>query len=113
MAQLSIASAEQPGFRTMTGDETAIRFTNNLDVRLVMNNNNLMQGAGVALGDFDGDGWCDLYFCAISGSNALYRNRGNWKFQDVTESAGVAGAGWRSTGAVFADIDGDGDLDLL
>jgi hypothetical protein len=93
--------------------EAGIRFTNRLADRWVTENNNLALGSGVALGDFDGDGLCDLYFCAIDGTNACYRNLGGWKFEDVTARAGVGGAGWRSTGAVFTDFDGDGRLDLL
>src|SRR5467141_3603498 len=72
-----------------------------------------MSGAGVALGDIDGDGWVDIYFCGLDSPNALYRNLGHWKFQDITASAGVACSNQASTGAVFADVDGDGDLDLL
>ena len=72
-----------------------------------------MNGSGVAAGDFDGDGWCDLYFCAIDGTNRLYRNLGGWRFEDVTAAAGVGLPGLHSTGAVFADVNGDGRLNLL
>jgi hypothetical protein len=113
MARLMVPTAGETGFTRMTGQQTGIQFTNALDDRRVMENNNFMLGAGVALGDFDGDSWCDVYFCAINGTNALYRNLGQWNFEDVTARAGVGAAGWHSTGAVFADIDGDGDLDLL
>jgi hypothetical protein len=64
-------------------------------------------------GDYDGDGWPDLYFCNLEGSNKLYRNRGDWTFEDVTDQAGVSCGDMASTGAVFADINGDGWLDLL
>src|SRR4029453_11622156 len=67
----------------------------------------------VALGDYDGDGLCDIYLCDLTGTNALYRNLGNWKFKDTTREAGVACPGQTPTVAVFADIDGGGDLDLL
>ena len=70
-------------------------------------------GAGIAAGDVDGDGWCDLFFCSMGGRSALYRNRGNWRFEEITAAAGLACEGQDSTGAVFADVDGDGDLDLL
>src|SRR5437870_2916176 len=69
--------------------------------------------AGVACGDVDGDGWCDIYLCGLKNGNRLYRNLGQWKFEDITESAGVAGTNQYSAGAVFADVDGDGSLDLL
>src|SRR5207248_3417667 len=72
-----------------------------------------LNGSGVALGDVDRDGLCDIYLCRLEGANALYRNLGGWKFEDITAGAGVACADQYSTGAVFADVDGDGDLDLL
>jgi hypothetical protein len=67
----------------------------------------------VAAGDVDGDGLVDLYFCALDNGNALYRNLGNGRFEDITAGAGVGCPGQYSTAAVLADIDGDGDLDLL
>ena len=69
--------------------------------------------SGLAAGDIDGDGWPDLYVCGMEQPNALYRNKGDWKFEDITKSAGVACEGWRLSGALFADVDGDGDLDLI
>ena len=63
--------------------------------------------------DYDGDGWMDLFVANDTEPNRLYRNRGDWKFEDVTDSAGVRCEGQSSTGAVWADVDADGDLDLL
>jgi hypothetical protein len=66
---------------------------------------------GVAVGDFDNDGYEDL-FVAGYGRSTLYHNNGNGTFSDVTDSAGVAGSGW-ATSAAWLDYDNDGRLDLV
>jgi enediyne biosynthesis protein E4 len=68
-------------------------------------------GMGVAAGDFDNDGFTDLYVTTL-GQNVLLRNDGRGHFVDVTAKAGVASSGW-STSAAFVDYDGDGALDLF
>ncbi len=68
-------------------------------------------GMGVTAGDFDNDGYTDLYVTNF-GHNVLLKNDGHGRFIDVTERAGVAGSGW-STSAAFVDYDGDGALDLF
>src|SRR5438067_4995195 len=68
-------------------------------------------GMGVAVGDYDNDGFEDLFVTGY-GSNHLYHNNGNGTFTDVTEKTGVAGGGW-STSAAWVDLDGDGLLDLV
>jgi enediyne biosynthesis protein E4 len=66
---------------------------------------------GGALGDYNNDGWPDLYITCFGG-NVLYRNNGDGTFTNVTSKAGVADGRW-STGAAFGDYDGDGLLDLM
>ncbi|MCY4058632.1 MAG: CRTAC1 family protein, partial [Gammaproteobacteria bacterium] len=72
-----------------------------------------LYGMGAATGDFDGDGFVDVFVTAV-GENRLFRNLGGERFVDVTAEAGVSGSqdAW-STSAAFVDIDGDGDLDLF
>src|SRR2546425_1271262 len=112
-AVLTVPSAGQVGFKRLRSPLTGIHFTNELSSERGITNQIYFNGSGVAAGDVDGDGWCDLYFCSLDGRNALYRNLGCWKFQDITSEAGVALEGVPCTGAALADLDGDGDLDLI
>lgn len=101
------------GFTSLPADQTGVSFTNLLADRAAAANQVLQNGSGVALGDVDGDGRCDIYLCGLEGSNALFRNLGGWTFSNITAGAGVACDSDLATGAVLADVDGDGDLDLL
>ena len=69
-------------------------------------------GSGLAIADVDGDGLEDVYFCDFLGPNALYRNLGGLRFEDITARANVAVDRSLSVGAAFGDFDGDGDPDL-
>ncbi|MDP5172525.1 MAG: VCBS repeat-containing protein [Bacteroidia bacterium] len=104
-----------PLFLKMDSSQTGINFRNRVEESAefnVLTYRNFYNGGGVGIGDLNADGWPDLYFTANTADNHLYLNRGNWNFEDVTASAGVAGSKSWSTGVAFADINGDGWLDI-
>ena len=112
-ATLTLAKGPKEGFTPLLPDRTGVRFTNTVTELASAANRILLNGAGLATGDTDGDGLPDLYFCSLSGESRLFRNQGGFRFLDVTREAGVGLPGLVTRGAVFSDIDGDGDLDLL
>ena len=100
-------------FELIAPEASGIEFSNALADDHIADNRVLNNGSGVAVADIDGDGLPDIYFTRLDGPNALYKNLGGFRFQEVTAAAGVACDGQFSTGATFADLDGDGDADLL
>lgn len=106
-------SGNAPGFTRIAAQASGVHFSNIVASERSLTNRNLLSGSGVAAGDIDADGLVDLYFCGLDSDNVLYRNLGNWKFEDITAKAGVACPRQDSTAPCFADVDGDGDLDLL
>ena len=111
-ARLQPIQGSQPGFRLQSSAITGVEFVNALSRETALTNAVVLNGAGLAVGDVDGDGWTDLYFCNLQGDNRLYRNLGDWRFEKIKAEA-IACEGQFSTGAAFSDVDGDEDLDLL
>ena len=101
------------GFSPLSLSETKIGFRNDVREELKQENRHYLNGSGVAVADVDGDGLVDIYFAAIDGPNKLYRNLGDFQFEDITNQAGVAHEGNNSTGVVFADVNADNHPDLL
>ena len=112
-ASWDLPSSGKTGFTVLSSDKTGITFANTLNELEGAANRVLFDGSGVAVGDFDNDGLLDIYLCGLNTRNVLYKNLGNWKFKDVTKEAGVVCPGGYYRGAVFADINGDAQLDLL
>lgn len=111
---LRVAPSPGPGdgFTELSASSLGIVWTNHISPARYAVRQNLMNGAGVALADFDGDGWCDLFLCSKEGPSALFRNLGQWRFTNVTERAGLSCDHLIATGAVAADVNGDGHPDL-
>lgn len=110
---LDIPPGTRPGFTLLVPGQTGIRFSNKLDVEKSLQNQVYLNGSGVALGDVNGDGLCDIYLCGLDSPNHLYLNKGGWSFEEAASAYGVDCAGKDSTGAAFADLDGDDALDLI
>jgi len=96
--------------------DTGINFTNTvIDTKElnIINYRNFYNGGGVAIGDINNDGLADVFFTANLGSNKLFLNKGNWKFDDISVSAGFREKKQWSTGVVMVDVNADGWLDIF
>ena len=101
-------------FQLLSSSQTGIHFNNSVvedDKYNVLEYMNIYTGAGVAAGDINNDGLVDLYFSGNQTTGRLYLNKGNFKFEDVTEKAGLVTNRW-CTGVSMVDINGDGWLDI-
>lgn len=104
-----------PLFELLSPDETNILFRNDLRFSQEFNiytYRNFYNGGGVALGDINNDGLLDIYLTSNQGRNALYLNKGNLEFEDITNKSGVGGNKAWSTGVSMADVNGDGWIDI-
>lgn len=103
-------------FSKLSSSETNIDFENRLPERKLLSILYYLyyyNGGGVSTGDINNDGLPDIYFTANNtGKNKLYLNKGNFEFEDITQSAGVAGISDWCSGVTMADVNGDGYLDI-
>lgn len=110
-----VPADERTLFNELSFNATGIDFSNELTENDSINYFNYMyiyMGGGVAVGDFNNDGLQDLYFTGNMVPNKLYLNKGKLKFEDVTETAGVAGDDRWMTGVTVGDANQDGWLDI-
>ena len=108
-------SSEQQTRFVSIAEQSGITFENTLSYTESFNPytyRNFYNGGGVALGDINNDGLLDIFFTGNLVPNKLYLNKGNWQFEDITETAGVACEDVWSTGVTFVDINSDGLLDV-
>jgi hypothetical protein len=105
-------------FTLMPASVTHADFINKLDYETQLKKKfnvytfrNFYNGGGVALGDINNDGLLDIFMTSNMGTNKLYLNKGNFVFEDISKKAGIEGKGW-STGVSFADVNGDGLIDI-
>ena len=102
-------------FTLLSSEDTGISFVNEVENSKAFNifkYRNFYNGGGVALGDINNDGLTDVFLTGNKEPNKLYLNKGDLKFEDVSESAGIKGNKPWSTGVVMADINNDGLLDI-
>lgn len=107
--------ARQTLFESVSPSHTRIDFINKVkgdDELNIFNYRNFYNGGGVAIGDINNDGLPDIFLVSNMGDNQLYLNRGNFVFENISEKAGIKGTKAWSTGATFADVNGDGWLDI-
>jgi hypothetical protein len=108
------AAIPGPLFTKMEPGQTGVTFANRWSVtgKNALELTGPFAGGGVAIGDYDADGRPDIYLTRPVGGSSLYRNLGDWRFEDVTQQAKLSDPTLHGAGASFVDIDNDGDLDL-
>ena len=107
--------ATPPLFVEVKPEESGFDFINQVENTKefnIFNYRNFYNGGGVAIGDINNDGLPDIYMTSNLGDNKLFLNKGSFRFEDISDKAGVKGSKFWSTGVVMVDINADGLLDI-
>src|ERR1700753_391065 len=107
IAALIISCKKPTLFEQIPSSQSGVKFNNNIvenDTINPLDKLNIYNGGGVGIGDFNGDGLQDIYFVGNAVSNRLYINKGDMKFDDVTDEAGVGGKGGWGRGGAGVDV---------
>ncbi|SOE22131.1 Repeat domain-containing protein [Spirosomataceae bacterium TFI 002] len=111
----SCKQAQETLFEEMPSSYTGINFENRSlekDDFNIFNYRNFYNGGGVAIGDVNNDGLPDVFATSNFEANKLYLNKGDFKFEDISDKSGISETKFWSTGVTFADVNGDGLMDI-
>ncbi|MFN2566555.1 MAG: VCBS repeat-containing protein [Gemmatimonadaceae bacterium] len=111
--ELVVPRRGRPGFERLGAGATGLAHRNDVSDERALANRSLLIGAGVAVGDVDGDDRPDVFLASVEAPAALYRNLGGARFADVTAASGIDTRGLSTMSAAFADVNGDAHLDLV
>jgi hypothetical protein len=117
LVALVISSCDQKStvFSRLEADQTGVTFVNTTgenDSFNILTNEYIYNGGGVGIGDFDRDGQPDLFFSGSNNENELYLNRGDWKFENISDAAGIGGGDRWNNGVTVVDVNNDGLEDI-
>ena len=111
--ELHVKGHSRTGFTEVSAQHSGITAENHVPLDSIIENRHMMHGSGIAIGDVTGDGLPDVYVARLASRDVLYRNLGNWEFEDISVVSGLDSTTQATSGVVMVDLDGDYDLDLL
>ena len=112
ISNLDIKPSSNVGFEILEHNVTGVSFNNAVQLKTITKYRDLMSGSGVTAADFDKDGLCDVYFAGLEANNAIFKNMGSFRFQELTPE-NLKCRGTLSTSVVSADLNGDTWMDLV